>query len=129
VTLGLTLVDAAANELGVTASTGSGVVDSVRLRPGDEQRIGSVAVQLIGFDAYLTFLSRRDPGMGILFGGAALLCACLAIALWLPRRRITLRFVDGAVRLLMRGERFDRADGELATLAARLGNVGRSVPA
>ena len=128
-TLGLTLVDAEANELAVTASTGSGVVDSVRLRPGDEQRIGSVAVSLIGFDAYLTFLSRRDPGMGILFGGAALLVACLAIALWLPRRRITLRYVDGAVRLLVRGERFDRADGELAKLATRLGNVVGSVPA
>ncbi|HEV8474405.1 MAG TPA: cytochrome c biogenesis protein ResB [Methylomirabilota bacterium] len=128
-TLGLTLVDAEANELWVTASTGSGVVDSVRLRPGDQERIGSVAVQLIGFDAYLTFLSRRDPGMGILFGGAALLVACLAIALWLPRRRITLRYVDGAIRLLVRGERFDRADGELATLAARLANAVGSVPA
>ena len=128
-TLGLTLVDAGANELAVTASTGSGVVDSVRLRPGDEQRIGSVSVGLIGFDAYLTFLSRRDPGMGILFGGAALLVACLAIALWLPRRRITLRYADGAVRLLLRGERFDRADGELAKLATRLENALRSVPA
>jgi hypothetical protein len=67
--------------------------------------------------------------MGILFGGAALLVACLAVALWLPRRRITLRFVDGAVRLLLRGERFDRADGELAKLATRLRKAVQSVTA
>ncbi|MEX2137572.1 MAG: cytochrome c biogenesis protein ResB [Chloroflexota bacterium] len=119
-TLGLTLVDVDANELGVTASDGSGVVDSIRLRPGDEQRLGTVTVRLVGFDAYLTFLSRRDPGMGVLFSGAALLVACLAIALWLPRRRMTLRTVDGGLKLLLRGERFDRPDGELAKLAARL---------
>jgi cytochrome c biogenesis protein ResB len=120
VTLGLTLVDADANELRVTASDGSGVVDSARLRPGDEQRVGSVTVGLLGFDAYLTFLSRRDPGMGILFVGAALLVGCLTVALWLPRRRITLRRADGGLRLLLRGERFDRPDGELTRLAAKL---------
>jgi cytochrome c biogenesis protein len=119
-TLGLTLVDADANELAVTASDGSGVVDRIRLRPGDERRLGPVTVRLAGFDAYLTFLSRRDPGMGILFLGAALLVACLAIALWLPRRRMTLRAVDGDLRLLLRGERFDRPDAELERLAAKL---------
>jgi hypothetical protein len=96
------------------------VIDSVRLRPGDEQRLGSVMVRLIGFDSYLTFLSRRDPGMGLLFGGAALLTATLAVALWLPRRRLTLRPVEGSLRLLLRGERFDRPDGELAALCRRL---------
>src|SRR6185503_14090773 len=120
VTLGLTLVDADANELGVTASDRGGVVDSVRLRPGDEQRVGSVTVRLAGFDAYLTFLSRRDPGMGVLFLGAALLVVCLTIALWLPRRRMTLRTADGGLRLLVRGERSDRPDAELARLAAKL---------
>lgn len=124
-TLGLTLVDADANELAVTASDGSGVVDRVRLRPGEERRIGSVTVRLTGFDAYLTFLSRRDPGMGILFGGAALLVASLATALWLPRRRMTLRVVDDGLRLLLRGERFDRPDGELHALAAKLADVMR----
>jgi cytochrome c biogenesis protein ResB len=125
VTLGMMLVDANANELRVTASDGSGVVDSVRLRPGEEQRVGSLTVRLAGFDAYLTFLSRRDPGMGILFGGAALLVGCLAVALWLPRRRMTLRNADGGVRLFLRGERFDRPDGELAKLAAKLAEALR----
>ncbi len=119
-TLGLILVDADANQLAVTASDGNGVVDSIRLQPGDEQRIGPVTVRLTGFDAYLTFLSRRDPGMGILFGGAALLVGCLAVALWLPRRRMTLRIADGGFRLLVRGERFDRPEGELARLSGRL---------
>jgi len=120
ITLGLTLVDASANELVITGATGSGVIDSVRLRPGDEQRLGSVMVRLIGFDSYLTFLSRRDPGMGLLFGGAALLTATLAVALWLPRRRLTLRAANGTLRLLLRGERFERPDGELASLSRRL---------
>ena len=119
-TLGLTLVDAGANQLAVTASDGNGVIDSIRLQPGDEQRVGPVTVRLIGFDAYLTFLSRRDPGMGILFGGAALLVACLAVALWLPRRRMTLRVADDGLRLLIRGERFDRPEGEVARLAGKL---------
>jgi ResB-like family protein len=119
-TLGLTLIDADANLLGVTASDGSGVIDTVHLRPGGEERLGSVTVRLIGFDAYLTFLSRRDPAMGILFGGATLLVACLAVALWLPRRRMTVRPVEGGLRLLLRGERFDRPDAELGRLAKRL---------
>ena len=119
-TLGLTLVDAKANLLAVTASDGNGVVDQAQLRPGQEARGGSVSVRLSGFDAYLTFLSRRDPGMGLLFGGAALLVGCLAVALWLPRRRITLRQVDGALRLLLRGERFDRPDLDLDLLRRRL---------
>jgi cytochrome c biogenesis protein ResB len=122
-TLGLTLVDPDANELGVTASDGAGVVDSARLQPGEEQRIGSLTVRLVGFDAYLTFLSRRDPGMVVLFGGATLLIASLAISLWLPRRRMTLRPVDGGLRLLVRGERFDRADAELRKLATRLADA------
>jgi cytochrome c biogenesis protein ResB len=122
-TLGLALVDAQANQLGVTASDRGGVIDSGRLRPGDELRLGSVTVRLEGFDAYLTFLSRRDPGMGLLFGGAALVVASLAVALWLPRRRISLRAHDGSLRVLMRGERFDRPDAELAALTARLASA------
>ena len=125
-TLGVTLADPDANEVAVTASDGSGVVDRIRLRPGEEQRIGSVSVGLIGFDAYLTFLSRRDPGMGILFGGAALLVACLAIALWLPRRQMTLRIVDGHARLLLRGERFVWPEAELVGLVERLADALRA---
>lgn len=128
-TLGLTLVDAGANQLAVTASDGNGVVDSIRLQPGDERRIGPVTVRLSGFDAYLTFLSRRDPGMGILFGGAALLVGCLAVALWLPRRRMSLRVADGGLRLLVRGERFDRTESELSRLAGSFaGVVQRDAP-
>lgn len=123
VTLGLTLLDADANQLRVTASTASGVVDRVQLRPGEQVRLGSLAVELIGFDAYLTFLSRRDPGMGVLFVGAALLVACLAVALWLPRRRLTVRAGDGVLRLLLRGERFDHPDGELAALRRRIASA------
>lgn len=125
-TLGLTLMDADANLLGVTASDGSGVIDSVRLQPGGEERLGSVTVRLIRFDAYLTFLSRRDPGMGLLFGGAGLLVGCLAVALWLPRRRMTLRAKDGGLELLLRGERFDRPDAELALLSRRLADATRA---
>jgi len=65
-------------------------------------------VRLDGFEAYVTFLARRDPGMALLYVGAAMLSACLAISFWLPRRRISLRVEDGALRLLLRGERFDR---------------------
>jgi cytochrome c biogenesis protein ResB len=123
VTLGLTLIDADANLLGVTASDGGGVIDTVRLGPGAEERLGSVRVRVIGFEAYLTFLSRRDPAMGVLFGGATLLVVCLAVALWLPRRRMTLRPVDGGLLLLLRGERFDRPDAELTLLTRRLADA------
>lgn len=126
VTLGLTLIDVDANLLAVTASDGGGVIDTVRLRPGAEERLGSMRVRMIGFDAYLTFLSRRDPAMGLLFGGATLLIACLAVALWLPRRRVTLRPVDGALLVLMRGERFDRPDAELGRLTKRLAEALRA---
>ncbi|MGZ8562079.1 MAG: cytochrome c biogenesis protein ResB [Candidatus Limnocylindria bacterium] len=119
-TLGLRLVDAEANELALTASSGSGPVDSVRLLPGEEVRVGPVQVRLVGFDAYLTFLSRSDPALGLLFAGAGLLVACLAIALWLPRRRVTVRTVDGGLRVLLRGERFDQPEGELTLLRQRL---------
>jgi cytochrome c biogenesis protein len=119
-TLGLSLIDAAANQLTVTAADAGGVLDSVLLTPGRELRIGPVVVRLDRFDAYLTFLSRRDPGIGILFAGAALLVASLAVAFWLPRRRVTLRPVPAGLRLTLRGERFDRPEGELERLRARL---------
>ena len=107
-TLGLSLVDPAANLLEIAAATSAGRQDAARFRPGDERRVGDLVVRLDGFEAYVTFLARRDPGMALLFAGAALLTACLAVSFWLPRRRITLRAEDGVLRLLLRGERFDR---------------------
>jgi hypothetical protein len=54
--------------------------------------------------------------MGLVFGGAALLVALLAIALWLPRRRVTLRPTGKGCRLLLAAERFDDPERELARL-------------
>lgn len=119
VTLGLALTDAGRNELGVSAVDADGLVDSARLVPGDTTRVGDVRIELGGFDAWVTFLSRRDPGLLVLFGGAASLCAALAVAFWLPRRRLTVRPSGGGLELLLRGERFDRPADELE----RLGRV------
>lgn len=119
-TLGLALADADANELGVSLVSGTGLVDAARLRPGEEARIGDLLVRLESFDAWVTFLSRRDPGLGILFAGAALLCASLAVSFWLPRRRVTIVPEAGGARIVLRGERFDRPAGELERLAGRL---------
>src|SRR5918996_1616960 len=111
-TLGVQLADADANRISVTAAGAAGVVDIAALSPGEEARLGDVIVRLDGFAAYVTFLSRRDPGAPILFAGAGLLTAGLAVGLWLPRRRLTLRWVSGDMRVAMRGERFDRPGGE-----------------
>jgi cytochrome c biogenesis protein len=118
--LGLALADAEGSELGVSLVGRTGLVDSARLRPGQEERLGDVIVRLEGFDAWVTLLSRRDPGLGLLFGGAALLCLALGIALWLPRRRISVRPAGDGARLVLRGERFDRPADELERLRARL---------
>jgi hypothetical protein len=123
VTLGLALTDAARNELGVSVVGDGGLVDSARLRPGDEVRVGDLWISLGGFDAWVTFLSRRDPGLPLLFGGAAALCATLAIGLWLPRRRVTVRRAPGGADLLLRGERFDRPRAELERLARAMGST------
>jgi cytochrome c biogenesis protein len=121
--LGLAITDADANELGVSVVDASGLVDSARLRPGEDARIGDLGVALDGFDAWVTFLSRRDPGLGVLFAGAVLLCSSLAVAFWLPRRRLTIRSRPNALALVMRGERFDRPSDELGRLLARLGGA------
>jgi hypothetical protein len=121
VTLGMALADSDANELRLSVVGDSGPVDSLSLRPGEVVRAGNVLVELAGFDAWVTFMSRRDPGLPILFLGAGLLCACLAIGLWLPRRRLTISpIAGGELRLVLRGERFDRPADELARLAERL---------
>lgn len=118
--LGLALTDPSANELGVTLVDQRGRVDTARLRPGEERRLGTVIVALGGFDAWVTFLSRRDPGVLVLFGGAAILCGSLAVALWMPRRRVTVRQTASGVLLILRGERFDRPADELARLRRAL---------
>lgn len=123
VRLGLAITDAARNELGVSVVGDAGLVDSARLLPGDEVRIGDLRVALGGFDAWVTFLSRRDPGMLLLFGGATALCATLAIAFWLPRRRVTVRRAPAGAELLLRAERFDRPTAELERLAQALGQT------
>ena len=121
-TLGLAIVDADANELGVSVIDGGGVVDAARLLPGEEARIGDVQVAFGGFDAWVTFLSRRDPGLPILLAGGIGLCATLAVAFWLPRRRVSIRpRAAGGLSLTLRGERFDRPADELARIVARLG--------
>lgn len=124
VTLGLTLTNAGVNELGVSVVGATGLVDTGRLRPGEQARIGDINVELAGFDAWVTFLSRRDPGLLVLFGGAAALSASLAVAFWLPRRRLTIRPVPatGELELLLRGERFDRPSDELARLKRLIGD-------
>lgn len=120
VTLGLALADAAANELGVSVVGAGGLVDTARLRPGEEARIGDLVVRFQGFDAWVTFLSRRDPGLGVLFAGAAILCVSLAVTFWLPRRRLTVRPDADGARIVLRGERFDRPAAELERLTQRL---------
>ena len=122
--VGLALTDRGTSELGVSVLDGSGLVDAARLRPGDEARIGDLEVSFERFDAWVTLLSRSDPGQALLFGGAALLAFTLAVAFWLPRRRVTIRPVPtGGSRIVLRGERFDRPTDELARLTERLGGA------
>jgi len=121
VTLGLAITDAGRNELGVSVVGSDGLVDSARLVPGEAARIGDVRVELGGFDAWVTFLSRRDPGLLVLFLGAGALCVALAVAFWLPRRRLTVRPRGDGLELLLRGERFDRPTDELDRLGRLLG--------
>ena len=120
-TVGLALADAAANVLGVSVVGRGGLSDTARLGPGEESRVGDLVVAFERFDAWVTLASRRDPGLGILFAGAGLLCAALAVGFWLPRRRVTVRSgVSGSV-LSMRGERFDDSGAELDRLVTLLG--------
>ena len=121
VILGLAITDPERNELGVSVVGADGLVDSARLVPGAVARVGDLRVELDGFDAWVTFLSRRDPGLFVLFGGAAALCATLAVAFWLPRRRITVRPSGVGLELLLRGERFDRPSDELERLRTLAG--------
>jgi cytochrome c biogenesis protein len=125
VSLGLALADAASNELGVSVVGPDGPIDTARLRPGDEVRVGDLVVRLDGFAAWVTLMSRSDPGLPILFTGAALLAISLVIAFWLPRRRLTVRSRPaGGLLLTLRGARLDRPADELDRLARRFGAAG-----
>jgi hypothetical protein len=119
-TLGVALVDAAANRLRLTLADVNGVLDSAELQRGQTARIGPLSVTVEELTSYVTFLSRRDPGMGLLIAGAALLVASLVSALWLPRRRATAQIVGRSLRLLLRGGRFDDVSAELAALEKRM---------
>jgi cytochrome c biogenesis protein ResB len=116
VTLEATLADAGANQLSVAVVDGRGLADVARLAPGQVVRIGPLLVRVDGFTSYVTFMSRRDPGMGVMFAGGALLTVALAAAFWLPRRRLSLRQTDAGLQLVLRGDRFDRPEGELRRL-------------
>lgn len=115
-TMGVALADAPANELRVTAADDDGVLDSIILRPGERRRMASTYVTLRRFTSYVTFVSRRDPGMGLVFGGAAALVVTFAIAAYLPRRRLTLAIEGRTASLRLRGERFDDLGGEFERL-------------
>ena len=119
-TVGLALTDATANELGVTVIDADGPVDTVRLRPGEEARVGDLVVSFGGFDAWVTFLSRADPGLPILAVSGAALCGSLAVAFWLPRRRVSVRPRPLHLELVLRGERFDRPVDELDRVVTRM---------
>jgi cytochrome c biogenesis protein ResB len=120
VTLGAVIDDGAANSLRVIAARGAQVLGSVVLQPGERQRVGPTWVTLRRFDAYVTFLSRRDPGMAVLFVGGGLLVASLALAFYLPRRRVSVVAAGDSLRIAFRAERFDDPGAELKLLADEL---------
>jgi cytochrome c biogenesis protein len=127
VSLGLALADANAGELGISLVGADGLVDTARLRPGESARIGDLHVTLEGFDTWVTLMSRRDPGLSLLFAGAGLLAGSLVVAFWLPRRRVTVRpHRAGGTLLVLRGERFDRPAEEFERLALRLPGSSRT---
>ena len=121
VSVGLVLADSATNALGLSVVGPDGLTDTARLQPGAEARVGDLVVTFDRFDAWVTLMSRRDPGLGILFAGAALLCGSLAIGFWLPRRRVTVRPAGTGLAVILRGERFDHPTTELERLVGLLG--------
>lgn len=120
-TLGLVIADAGANLLGVSAVGPGGLLDAAQLRPGETARLGDVEVKFNGFDAWVTLMARRDPGQALVLAGGIGLCLALAVAFWLPRRRVTLRPRGDALFITLRGERFDRPSAELERLRRVLG--------
>jgi len=120
-TLGLALADASSNLLGASVVGADGLADTARLRPGEEARLGNLVVAFHRFESWVTLMSRRDPGLGVLFAGAGLLCLSLGAAFWLPRRRVTVRPGRDGLTITLRGERFDHPRADLDRLVARLG--------
>jgi cytochrome c biogenesis protein len=118
--MGVALVGEGGNRLQISLADASGVLDAVTLAPGEEARIGGLLVAHDGLDAYVSFLSRQDPGLPILFLGAGLLSSGLAVALWLPRRRLLVTPAPGGLLVRLRGERFDDPSAELERVRARL---------
>ena len=127
VTLGAVLDDAATNRLQVIAARGAEVLGSVVLQPGERLRVGPTWVTLRRFDAYVTFLSRRDPGVAVLFAGSGLLVASLALAFYFPRRRVSVVAAGDSLRVALRAERFDDPGAELQRLTGEL--AARFTPA
>jgi cytochrome c biogenesis protein ResB len=122
--IGVQLLDDGSNRLEVRLADAGGLIDAATLLPGETRRLGALDVHHAGLDAYVTFLSRQDPGIAVLFAGAALCTLALAVAFWLPRRRATLSTSPGALRVAVRGERFQPADGELDRILGRLAEAG-----
>ncbi len=116
-TIGVEIANADANLARLIIAGEHGVSDTTVLGPGERRRLGNTLASLRGFATYVTFLSRRDPGMGILFAGGFLLAGSQAIAFYLPRRRLDLRPVTGRLIVRVRGERFDDAQPELQRVA------------
>ncbi len=123
VTLGVSLADAGANRLRITAADASGLLDSANLTPGSVERVGPLEVSIEELTTYVTFLSRRDPGMGLLFGAVACLVLGLAIALWLPRRRVSVRRFGGSLHVVLRGGHLDDATMELRRVRAAIASA------
>lgn len=125
-TIGVEIAEAAANTVRLIAADDAGrLLDTAVIGPRQPVRIGSTVVTLDRFASYVTFLSRRDPGVFVLFAGAGVLVASLAVAFYLPRRRIDLAPIEGGLRLRLRGERFEQPNGELERLVSRLSEALR----
>lgn len=121
VTIGLDVADARSNTLAaVVADDESRILATAVIGPGERARLGPTTIELDRFSSYVTFMSRRDPGVLVLFAGAGLLSASLAAAFYWPRRRLDLASVPGGLRLRIRSERFDDARPELKRLGRRL---------
>ena len=120
-TIGFEISDAAANQLAAIAADDSGrLLGRTHLQPGERARIADLTVSLERFSSYVTFMSRSDPGIFVVFAGVGLLCASLGAAFYWPRRRVDLTAVPGGLRVRVRGERFDDPQAELARLSKRL---------
>jgi len=120
--IGLDIADAAANTLAAVAATESGrTIATAVINPGDPTRLGQTIVVVDRFASYVTFMSRRDPGVLVLFAGATLLSASLAAAFYWPRRQVDLAPAPGGgLRLRIRRDRFDDPRQELERLHRRL---------